>query len=111
MILIALVNSPSAEFHESPHDIEMQSPVRGTFRDDEKLPIGLFPSTPSDHTEVDRFPAEVPERPRPVRKYSGEWWRRYWNRAIIIGLLPRIIYGALGLIIVALWIGLRYVKC
>ncbi|PVF92860.1 hypothetical protein CPB86DRAFT_819303 [Serendipita vermifera] len=103
-----LVNSPSAEFHESPHDIEMQSPARGTFHEDEKLPIGLFPSTPSDRTEVDRFPSEEPQRPRPVRKYSGEWWRRYWNRAIIVGHLPRILYGTLGLVIVALWIGLSF---
>jgi hypothetical protein len=54
-------------------------------------------------------PASMFPRP-PVRKYSTQWWHSYWDKAVIVGFLPRLLYGGLGLTIIALWIGLTYVE-
>jgi hypothetical protein len=109
-LAIELVNTPvTPQFAESRHDIEMQSPspMQVSFVLDEKRPLSSFPPSPSTH-DASFLPttAESARLRPPVRKYSGQWWHSYWDRAVLIGYLPRYLYGGFGLMLVALWVGI-----
>lgn len=97
--------SSPPELPETRRDIHIQSPVRGSFIEDEKLHAS--PSTPSKEAIVEDLPStEVDSRHLPIRNYSRQWWRFHWNQAVKVGLLPRLLYGCIGLCIIGLWVGL-----
>lgn len=109
--MIALVNTPvTPQFAESRHDIEMQSPspMQVSFVIDEKRPLSSFPPSPLAQ-DATFLPTTESARPRPVRKYSGQWWHSYWDRAVLIGYLPRYLYSGFGLILVGLWVGITLI--
>lgn len=87
--------------HSSTTDIEMQAAHNEShFSFDEK------------HAAASRQQSvSVPplSRPQPVRKYSAKWWERTWNRAVIRGRWPRVIYSSVGLGLLLIWIGVMHV--
>ncbi|PVF92861.1 hypothetical protein CPB86DRAFT_819304 [Serendipita vermifera] len=107
-----LVNVSTTDFRESRHDIEMQSPMQGSFIVDEKEPFASPSRSRSTYVVQSPLtpisPATFPRLNQPTRKYSSQWWNSYWDRAVAVGLLPRLLYGGIGLLILGLWVGLTF---
>jgi len=85
-----------ADVHEN-RDLELQSPVTGSFLVSEKN--GDFSSPPDAVSHVDLG------RPASVRKYSRDWWQANWNVAVAHRVWPRVLYMTFGLLVIVVWIG------
>lgn len=95
---VPFVSSPPPDLPETRHDLEVQSAIRGSSMADEKFLL----SPPLLSAGIEGY-----NRPNvPTRKYSGVWWKSWWNRAVVVGLIPRMVYATVALICVALWTGL-----
>jgi hypothetical protein len=57
------------------------------------------------------FLLDLPIHSVPVRKYSKAWRKHWWNKAVVAGIIPRVIYAAVAVVCVSLWVGLTYVYC
>jgi hypothetical protein len=93
---------PPSGYHES-HDIELQSPVTGSFLVSEKN--GNFASPPDTPQQSTSRVSHVGlSRPTPIRKYSRNWWEANWNVAVAHRVWPRILYIAFGFLVVIIWV-------
>ncbi|PVF99452.1 hypothetical protein CPB86DRAFT_813835 [Serendipita vermifera] len=100
----------SSNFREPSRDIEVQSPVQTPYLIEEKGPLSSDSSPRFRKNSALSLPANrvastaLDESKPPVRKYSNVWWESYWNNAIRVGQVPRLVYGGVGLLIVVAWI-------
>jgi hypothetical protein len=97
------------DFHEATRDLEVNNTVQTSYIIEEKLPIASESTSRfrkgSALSSDDRMPSAEFAEPKPlVRKYSRKWWKSYWNNAIRMGQVPRMVYGVIGLVIVIAWI-------
>ncbi|PVF91186.1 hypothetical protein CPB86DRAFT_820686 [Serendipita vermifera] len=90
--------SPAPDLPETPRELQAHSPVRGSYMAEEKLLLSPLPLSAG---------SEGFNRPNMLtRKYSGVWRKSWWNHAVVVGLIPRIVYGSVALACVILWIGI-----
>ncbi|KIM30041.1 hypothetical protein M408DRAFT_328454, partial [Serendipita vermifera MAFF 305830] len=100
--------------YESRHDIELQSPIRGSsYMADEKA----FPSPPPSSSDNAQQQQKLAHRVSyvglgrpapPTRKYSRDWWKVTWDGAIAHKTWPRVLYVGFGIIILSIWIGTTF---
>jgi hypothetical protein len=52
---------------------------------------------------------EKPRRGNPHRRYTAKWFGHVWDRAVEVGRWPRLLYLAIGSLLIGGWIGAMYV--
>jgi hypothetical protein len=60
---------------------------------------------PKEYTDNPLSYTDMREKAVPVRKYSIELWKKIWNKAVEGRIWPRVVYGSIFLIIMAVWLG------
>jgi hypothetical protein len=53
--------------------------------------------------------SEKTRRRNPHQKYSSKWFGHAWDRAVEVGRWPRLLYLAIGSLLIGGWIGTMYV--
>jgi hypothetical protein len=67
------------------------------------------PYTSFQEKQSSMDPLTLHKRPAlPPRRFSGRWFSLKWDRQVVIGFIPRIIYVVLGLGIMAIWVGVVF---
>jgi hypothetical protein len=59
---------------------------------------------PKEYRDYPLLYTDVEENTIPVRKYSRKWWKKTWNKGIEGRIWPRIVYGVVFLIVMAVWL-------